>query len=181
MKQFLEKIKPLLKTAKVIKFSSRYNSAIQNIVCELLNVKSVFELNDKFEGVRFHEKYSNEVFGFLTVEKFLNDVNPDINKVSHKKDYCAYIEIKKKKIRIITSNFREFPIIERKKIEPTIFVLKKDHLNFWIIGVATKKVLKTYLANNTKEKSKKTIFTDFDKLETFENSDELSIIVDKNQ
>jgi hypothetical protein len=56
-------------------------------------------------------------------------------------NFLPIVEIKKKKYKINTFNYGEFPSVESNNKLPTIFIINKDYQNFFICGVANLNIL----------------------------------------
>jgi len=173
-----------MKEIKVVKFPSSHKVALQKIICDMLEVKSIFELNDRFEGRKFYENYSNKVFGHLAVQKVLFDTM-DITKIDHNKTFTGNLNINTHEINVVTTDFGEFPKIEIVNTAPVIFVFRKDELVYWVLGITPKNVLRDYIKKHIltdKDIRKKRIsFHDLENVIPIENIEDVEDILNKSE
>lgn len=155
---------------------------IQEIVMKSLNLKNIKDLNDRYEGLDFYKKFSLKLFGVIAIEKILKiklinweTINP--------RDYNAIIDIDGKKIRVITSEYGEFPMINKEYKRAIIFCFKRDKKDIWVCGLADKEILEKHQSDKflkgamTRNMDSKTTFIGFDKLKSFNSIDELRNIL----
>jgi len=181
MKEFLDKTVSKINDYQAVKFPVSYKASIQRITCELFGVNTFFELNDMFDGTAFYKKYSNEIFGYLSAIKVLHGIFMDLDDIDHKKNYLPSIKYKNQEIKIRTSDFGVFPLIETEKPSPTIIVFRKDELIYWLAGIVSKNTMTEYFQAYSKYKiawqTKKIPFYDLEKIKPFESFSDLDSIL----
>ena len=176
MKEFIAKVQTRRESFDVIKTSHSETNKIQATVLNALNLKGLNELRDKFEGVAFYNDFLRRIISVLAVEKLLKVELIDwatINPRTYKAD-MSKIGLD---IDIITSEYGNFPVMEKESKRPAIIAIKKDEKSVWICGFASVTVLNNN-QNNTEHRStwqrqNKTAFIGFDKLIPLRSADEL--------
>lgn len=157
-------------------------SRIENHVKNALGHSNAKELRDRFEGLSFLNNFLIKITGVKALEKLIKidlvnliDINP--------KDYDPIVIIKGEKLRVITSDYGELPVINKKYKMPIVFCVRRDKKNIWICGFADKKILNhnqndSYIKGEMlKSKSDKTCFTGFNKLMIFNSEQELITLI----
>ena len=71
MTGFLAELKKCLRSIKVLKIRINYIDKVRECVMKSLNVNSINELRDKFEGVTFYEAFYQKISGIMALESVL--------------------------------------------------------------------------------------------------------------
>jgi hypothetical protein len=160
-----------------IKLGYKDTSNIKKIVLKSLNLKTMFELRDRYEGEAFLKSFSSKIKGVIALEKVLEVNIIDWDNLIPK-DYTPRLDKIGLKIDVITSEDGKFPIIERISKRPAIITNLIGIDNVWVCGYASVDVLN----NNQSDKcysgmmnrELKTAFIGYDKLIKFSSLEELS-------
>ncbi|MCU0350618.1 MAG: hypothetical protein MUF43_07290 [Flavobacterium sp.] len=182
MREFLKEVFVHKSNFKAIKISHSDKRKIQETALSLLNLKDLNQLRDRFEGALFYKRFTRELMAEIALEKYLSCEFIDWDAKGKIKDYPNEIKVKNIEIKITPFDFGEYPIlIDENPQKPEIFCIKKAEDTIYICGIATKKIL---LENQKKLNGipmvlgKKVGFIGFDKLQRFENIEELYKIVE---
>lgn len=173
MESFLKIVGPYLNTYHRVSINKTYELRIQQKVLELLKLKDMGQLRDKYEGEHYYLILLEKLIGLIALEKHLKIKQTDIEAIS--KTYEPTITIENNIIDVVTTIFGKFPLIDKKPKRPAIILLNKDNKTIYICGLATTKVLKRNLFEikgivSGKEKS---TFLGFDQLKPFSSREEL--------
>lgn len=132
MKLYFEYVHPHLKKFIPIKISKTVYRDSQNKCVEILNLKDMNQLRDKFEGISFFNNMFKGIFGLAVLEKFLNiSLLDNKNIVTNKTFNLNQVGLN---IDVVTFDFGELPKINLTTLNSTIFILKNDNHSGWICG-----------------------------------------------
>ena len=183
MKDFLIHVFPSRERFIVVKTIYAEVNRIESIVLNTLNLNSLNELRDKYEGVAFYNEFSREIYGTIAVEKLLklNLINWSI---INAKSYKADMNHAGFNVDIITCKYGELPVIEKNIKRSAIITVKKDEKSVWICGFASIKVLQdnqnNHFIKETIYRDSKTAFVGFDKLKSFTTIEELKNLMQES-
>lgn len=185
MREFLKIVLDHKKNFIPVKVSQSFIRKIQTIVLEILSLKDLNQLRDKYEGVAFYNKVYAFLFGMQVLETQLGTPLIDWKKVL-KKDFTGDFSIPKIDARVVTFKMNELPVVKVDNISPVVFVLQKNETSGWICGFGSVDVLneksnqKLYV-NSRGESDDNVTFIGFDQLKQFENLDELKSLTAKHE
>jgi len=149
---------------------------INNIVLNFLNLNSMFELRDRFEGEVFLNTFSVKVKGAIALEKFLEIELIDWDNLTPN-NYSSNLSKIGLEIDIISSDNGSFPIVERNSVRPAIIINIVGTNNLWICGYASVDVLNNNQSDRfysgMMNRETKTAFIGYDKLVKFKSIQEL--------
>lgn len=177
MKEFLKEILVHNSKFKQVKISSLTIKSIQEIAVELLNLKDLNQLRDKYEGAAFLKRLSKEIMSFVAIERILEIklLNWELRKKT--KDYPFEIEINDRKIGINIFEFGEYPVlIDETENRPMIFCYLKGQDTIVVCGYASIDVIlnnKKEISNSTFVAGQKVQFTGFKDLKSINSVDDL--------
>lgn len=142
MNEFLKEILVYKSNFKQVKINKFTILTIQEIALNLLKLKDLNQLRDKYEGAAFLKRLLKEVMSIVAIEKILEMkfLNWDLRKKI--KDYPFEIRLNDQKIGINIFEFGEYPIfIDEAEERPMIFCFLKGQDTIVICGYATKDVI----------------------------------------
>lgn len=168
-----------------VKVTPSFNRKVQDTVLEILNLKNLNHLRDKFEGQAFFNKVSTFLFGMQVLENLLGQ--PIINwKKLKKKEFQSDLSLLELDVKVVIFKMGELPVIDAENQSPIIFILKRNDTSGWICGIANVAVLnevqnRQTIPNTGSDYSGRVSFVGFNKLEKFESLDELKKGLSKNE
>lgn len=177
MNSFLTLAGPYLNAFPRINIHKNYELKIQHRVLELLELKDMGQLRDKYEGERYYLTLLEKLAGIIALEKYLKIKLADIETIS--KTYEPIIIINDIIIDIVIAPFGEFPLVDQNPNRPAIILLNKDNKTIYICGLATiDTLIKNLLRSKTTVSNKgKSLFTGFNQLKPFLTIEELKCLL----
>lgn len=133
MTGFLAELKKCLRSIKVLKIRINYIDKVRECVMKSLNVNSINELRDKFEGVTFYEAFYQKISGIMALESVLKVNLIDWNNLNPK-EFTPVINLFDKTILVVTAKFGEFPNIPQLTEYPIILIIQKEERVLYLIG-----------------------------------------------
>ena len=167
-----------------VKVNGSFVKMTQHLVLEMLNLKGLNCLRDKFEGVAFYERVSNFLFGLTVLEQHLGQSLINLKKVKQK-DFSSNLSLVNLDINVVTFKMGYLPIIEVNNTSPTIFVLRRNDKSGWICGFAVCDILNAPINQKRtphigKDGEGKVFFTGFNQLKKFNDLEELNLFLIKD-
>lgn len=180
MGSFLTIVGPYIIGFKRINIRTSYESKIQQRVLDILKLKDMGQLRDKYEGERYYTLLFEQIIGIIAVEQFLNIKIIDIENI--KTDFDPTLTLWGVKIDIIISRFGEFPIIDSNPKRPSLVLLNKDDKTVYICGFASVEILSNHQRVNKSIVSNKgkSYFIGFNHLSSFNTQEELKNLLFKS-
>jgi hypothetical protein len=181
LREFLKIVLDHKKNFIPVKVSQAFIKKVQGAVLEMLNLKDLNQLRDKYEGVAFYNKVYTFLFGMQALETHLGI--PLINwKKVMRKDFSADFSLAEFDVKISVFKMGELPVIESGNTAPVVFVLQKNDTTGWICGLALVEDLndkanqKLYVSSKG-ESGEQASFIGFDKLKAFNNWTDLKTLI----
>ena len=147
-----------------IRMRNSVTNKIKNSVVKSLQLRDLGQLRDRFEGQSYLDQQISKLHSFNAALNYLGLPLPEINE-QYVKNFKPIIKNKGEILVVVHFNFDSLPrmkIMDYKK--PRIFVLCNSELIYYIIGIASVKVLNDKLNyTNIDSKRKEGDFIGFDK------------------
>lgn len=159
MNLFVKHLAPFIRDFPQVTLSRRVELDVQNHCIDLLKLKNIGELRDRFEGQKFLDNALNKISSYQVCASIFNLNEISIDEILKMKKLI--VEIKGINYEILVFQFGELPQIISSE-NPIVFVLKKDQQTYSVCGFASIDVMKDE-KNYSFEKGKK-FFSGFKKL-----------------
>lgn len=127
---------------------------IQNLSIELLGVKDLGKLKDRFEGQAYRDNTIEKIGAYLACCDYFSLPKPNLN-LDFIKEFKPIIKKDKQPYVIVVMKDYSLPVLTMTQFKaPRIFVIHKGNGVFLILGIASVNVLNdtsNYLIKNEKE------------------------------
>jgi hypothetical protein len=174
MKDFVNSVLSNIKKFKKITIYTKDIIFIQSKVLQLLELKDMNQLRDRFEGIYFYDKLLTRLLSTLALEKLLNIKIVEIENIKNSEFEINLLKIGLD-VEVKSFKFGELPILNKNISKSTIFTMYKEPNIIFICGFIDKNSLiqnvkDCYIYNRNKLKNK---FIGFDRLVSFTSLKEL--------